>query len=274
MSQSSTAVYDSTFFTNHLDGAIHSARVIVPLVLELAQPRSILDVGCGVGGWLSVFAENGIEEVRGVDGAYVEVDQLLIPRDRFTALDLSQNLQLPYKADLAVCLEVGEHLPTGQSAELVRALTESAPVVLFSAAVPGQGGTHHINEQWPSFWCQLFESRGFRKLDPIRRHIVHDRRVCWWYRQNVVMYASADALAANPRLRAELELIETVRFEIVNETILGRFMTVRGLCRELARTVVASLKRRLSRVRPARAGQQTISAAARVSETACSSPLS
>jgi hypothetical protein len=92
--------------------------------------------------------------------------------------------------DLAVCLEVAEHLPESSAADLVRALTAFAPVVLFSAAVPGQGGVGHINEQWPAYWKGLFEQHGFYRRDPIRPRIWTNERVHWWYRQNIFLFAS------------------------------------------------------------------------------------
>jgi hypothetical protein len=37
-------------------------------------------------------------------------------------------------------------------------------------------------------------------LDPFRPRIRDDSRIAWWYRQNMVLFVSPDALAANPRL--------------------------------------------------------------------------
>lgn len=74
--------YDKDFFLPLQDGSLRSARQIVPLVIDLVHPASVLDVGCGVGAWLSLFAEHGITELLGVDGDYVQREMLLIPSER------------------------------------------------------------------------------------------------------------------------------------------------------------------------------------------------
>lgn len=87
--------YNRCFHMGQREGSLESARQIVPIVLHLIRPKEVVDVGCGLGIWLSVFAEGGITDYLGVDGSYVPVDMLLIPRDRFLAHDLTQPLQLP-----------------------------------------------------------------------------------------------------------------------------------------------------------------------------------
>jgi SAM-dependent methyltransferase len=170
-----------------------AAQLIVPLLVGIAEPRSVLDVGCGLGSWLAEFADRGIE-IAGVDG-FDPGPRLEIPRDRFRVVDLASAPSFPC-ADLVLCLEVAEHLPESSAAGLVDALTHAAPVVVFSAAVPGQRGIGHVNEQWPSYWRALFEVRGFRQLDLIRPAIWDDDRIPFWYRQNMFVYTSAPELGA------------------------------------------------------------------------------
>src|SRR6185437_3265527 len=90
--------------------------------------------------------------------------------------------------DLACSLEVAEHLPRERASDFVGLLTRSAPIVLFSAAIPGQGGNHHINEQWQSYWSELFRSRSFQAFDCIRPIVYGNPAVDWWYRQNTIVY--------------------------------------------------------------------------------------
>jgi SAM-dependent methyltransferase len=193
--------YDDDFYSRDGQRSLESARIVAPLVMRLAAIRSVVDVGCGLGGWLRAFSENGVPLVRGVDGNYVNPLKLYIAPECFAAVDLTKPLDLRDRYDLAVCLEVAEHLDPRSGHELVSALTEIATVILFSAAVPGQGGTHHVNEQWPGYWRRIFEKRGFKMLDLIRPLIREDRRIDWWYRQNIVMFANEVAISANPSLR-------------------------------------------------------------------------
>lgn len=178
-----------------------SARVVVPMVVELTHPSSVLDIGCGRGAWLSAFIAQGIEKVVGLDGDYLPPSTLLFPADRFRPTNLGTRFEIPPdRFDLAICLEVAEHLPARNSKHLVQQLTSAAPQVLFSAAPPGQRGGGHINCQPLSYWRKVFEEFGFRMLDPFRPKLRDDKRVAWWYRQNMVLFVSPDAIAANPGL--------------------------------------------------------------------------
>jgi glycosyltransferase involved in cell wall biosynthesis len=84
----------------------------------------------------------------------------------------------------------------------VDSLVRHASVVLFSAAIPDQGGTAHLNEQWPSYWAELFARRGYQAYDAIRPAVWDDQQVAWWYRQNILVFADAQARGAHPALAA------------------------------------------------------------------------
>jgi hypothetical protein len=118
-------------------------------------------------------------------------------------VDVGRLPDLPRRADLAVCLETAHYLSGLQGRALVGFLCDRAPVVLFSAAVPGQPGAHHVNPQWPAYWAARFQERGYVALDPIRPRIWHDERVALHYRQNLLLYARRDQVegpAAAPTL--------------------------------------------------------------------------
>src|SRR5262245_20958009 len=163
--------YTDEFFDQHQEGSRRSARIIVPLIMELIGPKSVVDVGCGLGTWLSVFRHHGVERILGIDGDYVNRQRLEIAQHEFFVRDLSSPTPIDRGFDLAVSLEVAEHLPERSADSFVDFLTSLAPVVLFSAAVPCQGGTNHLNEQWPDYWAARFESRGYRTCDYIRDRI-------------------------------------------------------------------------------------------------------
>src|SRR5262249_14377911 len=218
---------------------------IVPLVLGLVPARSVVDVGCGRGAWLRAFQENGVEVIKGMDGSYVDQSKLLIDPQWFETVDLSRSLTIRGRYELATCLEGAEHLRARSARLLVKALTGASPAVLFSAAIPGQGGTHHINEQWPCYWQSLFTEHRFRKLDPIRGQIWDDARVARWYRQNVYLYVFEDAIRESPVLWAAEQRTASIDLELIPKDLLVKFTSFSGLARELLKVGLRALKRRL-----------------------------
>lgn len=195
--------YSDRYFDLVEEGMLRSARVITPLIVSLVKPTSVLDVGCGRGAWLHAFKQCGAQDVRGVDGLHIDTSKLWIDANEFRACDLGEPFLVEKRFDLAVCLEVAEHLSPSRAEGFVSDLARTAPVILFSAAVPGQGGTGHRNEQWPEYWIELFQRHGFAAIDFVRPLIRHDRRVDSWYRQNILLFASMEALSAIPDLAEE-----------------------------------------------------------------------
>ncbi len=100
-----------------------------------------------------------------------------------------------------MCLEVAEHLPKQSAPGFIRSLVRLAPVVLFSAAVPLQEGIHHVNEQWPAYWQDLFEQHGYRRLDLIRKEIWTNPEIQYYYRQNIFLFVREDLVAARPEFQ-------------------------------------------------------------------------
>ena len=192
------AEYSATFYSAQEAGSRRSAEAVVPLVMERVKPRSVVDVGCGVGAWLSVFEAAGVTDILGIDGSYVDREQLCIDPERFRPHDLTQPLETERTFDLVVSLEVAEHLPPSCAEPFVESLTRLGPAVLFSAAIPYQGGKHHVNEQWPEYWADLFAARGYEALDCIRPVIWDNPDVDWCYAQNVLLYSQRDPSATGP----------------------------------------------------------------------------
>ncbi|HEY9662067.1 MAG TPA: methyltransferase domain-containing protein, partial [Allocoleopsis sp.] len=166
-----TELYTRNFYDSLHEGSRQSARAIVPIVMELIQPKSVLDVGCGTGNWLAVFHEYGIEDYLGIDGDYVDLDDLQISKQRFIPHDLKEPLPLDRTFDLVMTVEVAEHLPADLAEPFVKSLTRLSPVILFSAAIPQQGGTGHINEQWLEYWVERFQQQGYTAIDCLRDKI-------------------------------------------------------------------------------------------------------
>jgi len=172
-------------------------------IFPLLEPRRIVDIGCGVGTWMRAALDLGAEAVVGVDGDYVDRSMLLVDPASFVPADIAAarlpkvlkgHLADPF--DLVMCLEVAEHLPFLRAASFVEDLTCLSDVVLFSAAVPFQFGTNHVNEQWPEFWAILFRACGFACWDWLRRELWAEQGVDWWYAQNTLVFAREGCAAA------------------------------------------------------------------------------
>lgn len=190
--------YGGDFYEYINSGSGASASVICPLLVKWLNPVSVLDVGCGAGAWCRVWMSNGVGDLLGVDGDYVDRNSLLIPRENFSSHDLAQPFDAKRKFDLVVSLEVAEHVPESSATTFVENLVRHGDYILFSAAVPGQGGEFHVNEQPLSYWRKLFSQHGFECFDPIRPMVVKNFRVEPWYRYNTLLYVRASKVPALP----------------------------------------------------------------------------
>lgn len=186
--------YTEEFYEYVREGSKESAKEIIPIIFEFIQPKSVIDVGCGVGTWLSVFQAHGVEDVWGIDGDYVDKNAIEIPKERFLTFDLKSPFRFNRQFDLVVSLEVGEHLPNECAETFVDSLTKLAPVILFSAAIPFQGGTQHVNEQWQDYWVKHFQNKGYVAIDCIRNRVWENERVEFWYAQNMLVFAKREYL--------------------------------------------------------------------------------
>ena len=232
-------LYSEDFYKTLQKGARQSAREIIPILLEFVQPRSVIDVGCGIGTWLSAFAEYGIEDFVGIDGEYVDRNMLEIPYERFLTCDLSKPVLMDRTFDLVVSLEVGEHLPEECAEQFVDSLTRLGPIILFSAAIPFQGGANHVNEQWPEYWTKYFQEKKYQVIDCIRKRIWQNENVEWWYAQNILLFVKSAHLETNPLLKRELEHTRTSQLSLIHP---GNYLRVFWMQRiHLARQDIAAL---------------------------------
>jgi SAM-dependent methyltransferase len=240
VSMLTTANYSTEFFQEYELGSLSSAQRILPIALAFLKPHSMVDVGCGVGTWARAAMDLGITDVVGLDGDYIDRTELHIPVDKFLSRDLRYPLHLDRRFDLAVSMEVAEHLPADLATQFVGELTKLAPAVLFSAAIPFQDGNHHVNNRWPSYWAKLFAQFDFAPFDVVRPQVWRDEGVEPWYAQNTILYLSQE-LAANTTLTP---VIPNELFDLVHPEMYTAKMT-RPRLRYLLYALPAAVGRRL-----------------------------
>jgi SAM-dependent methyltransferase len=180
-------LYSEQYYQSVTPGSSVSAQLVIPVVYSYIQPKSIVDVGCGAGAWLEVWQQTGINDYLGIDGKYVQKN-LRIPPEKFLAADLEKKIELDRKFDLVMSLEVAEHIHGESASIFIASLCTLGDVVLFSAAIPGQGGVLHYNEQYPEYWANLFAHNGFTGYDCIRAKIWMNTQIDTCYRQNILFF--------------------------------------------------------------------------------------
>ncbi len=182
---------------DEVPGAVLAARHVVPLILEaVGAVQSVVDLGGGTGAWLRTMQRHGVETVLLIDTPEVEPD-LLVDTSNFLAANLERGFPEVPRFDLAVCVEVAEHLQAERAEPLVEWLTSTADRVVFSAALPGQHGKGHVHLQPPGYWAGLFAARGFVRRDVLRGRLIQEDEVPFWYRQNLLVYTREPALVAS-----------------------------------------------------------------------------
>jgi len=184
---------------------------VADLLAPLLNPRSVLDVGCGNGGWLARFRERGTETVHGIDGPWAPAPTALGP-DAFTAVEFEtqelSRVKLPQdRYDLVMSLEFLEHVDERNADALVNFLVSRGDVLLISAAIPLQGGEHHVNERWPEYWGEKFAERGFVAFDAVRLALWDNDEVESWYRQNMILYFKDEVPEAMKRWGEDLAVL-------------------------------------------------------------------
>lgn len=194
-------MYSTSFFVNRQEASRTSARLVLPAVFELVKPDSVVDFGCGTGTWLEAAKALGVKRVLGLEGPWIKKAKPLIAESELRVSDLSQPIALPERFDLAISLEVAEHLPPERARGFVADVTAASDVVLFGAAIPEQGGTGHVNEQWQSYWADLFKECGYACFDVVRPRFWENGDVLPWYKQNAFLYVNE---AAQKRLGERL----------------------------------------------------------------------
>ncbi|EHR42310.1 class I SAM-dependent methyltransferase [Alishewanella jeotgali] len=194
---SDSDIYNENFYINQASYSLRSGVATLSILFDLiGKPKSVLDVGCGTGSWLAAAHNHGVGDIFGVDGGSSAKDMLMIPPSCFRELDVCKSFTLSKKYDLIISLEVAEHLNVESHTSFIQNLSAHGDVVLFSAAIPYQGGTGHRTENWPAYWCKLFSSFGYDCYDVIRPLIWDLPGIEFWYKQNIFLFIKSETAAS------------------------------------------------------------------------------
>lgn len=165
-------------------------NVAWPIILPfIGEPRSVVDFGCGHGLWLAELGRlNPQAEMLGLNWQHRKDAGKFLRADQFRTADLRNPIDLRRKFDLAICIEVAEHLPASAADTIIETVTRHSDIVLFSAAIPNQGGEDHLNEQWPAYWIERFAQHEFECFDCLRPLMWNNSGISLWYRQNMMLF--------------------------------------------------------------------------------------
>jgi hypothetical protein len=172
------------------------------IMQEVSPFRSIADFGCGIGGWLVAAKQLGVQHVQGIEGEWIKDTDTLVEKSEILICDFSESeINFKKSFDIAISIEVAEHLPADAADRFCDCLVNASELVMFSAAVPGQGGTGHLNEQKPRYWVDKFWERNYVPLEVVRPGISGDPAIFPWLKQNIIVFSSYQQLCTRKNLK-------------------------------------------------------------------------
>jgi len=214
--------YTQKFYDKYFEGSYSSAKEVINFISDFLTPKTIIDFGCGAGTWLMASKEILSSKILGIDQHKYSEIRMYIDEEEYISLDLTSPIQIGEKFDLAISVEVAEHLDEKHADIFVETLCNHSDIILFSAAVPLQGGRNHINERPCTYWAQKFAQKGYDLVDCVRPSIWNNDNVDAWYKNNIVLYVNREGkcLGNVPITSSPIDIIHPKLLErIVEETI-------------------------------------------------------
>lgn len=183
-----TKKYNAHYYLVQDESRMNSARAVLGEFFKIYKPTSVVDFGCGLGHWLCVAQDMGVAEVLGLDGNAVADKLFKIDHSKYQRANFEQPVTLAKRYELAMTIEVAEHLPEAAAVTFVKTLTAASDVILFSAAAPYQGGCNHFNEQPTVYWAEIFARQGYVCFDILREKIWENPKANPAHCQNIMVY--------------------------------------------------------------------------------------
>jgi SAM-dependent methyltransferase len=195
-------IYDRAFFeewgANH-DRYVRSAEIITDVLFQQFQPKRIVDIGCGCGVYSHFFSQKGVE--------VLSLDGVQPPNEHAFPVPIQlQDITVPFKNpwgkfDMALCLEVAEHIPEEFVDPFLANITQLSDLLILSAAPPDQGGHHHVNEQPKRYWVKHLAERGFlyqrKKTGRLMETFKKNKPGYMWMCEHISVYENLNGAALN-----------------------------------------------------------------------------
>jgi hypothetical protein len=232
------SIYTTSFYKTQVNPSYLSALEYAKSLLPVFNISSVIDIGCGRGSWLKAFMETfslNSTHILGIDGPWNSRSDLILDCNYISFdLEKADQLKLPHYYDLAISLEVAEHISRYSSRGFVSALCMHADLIIFSSANFLQGGIGHINESSPSYWANLFAENDFAVFAFFRPRLWGNTTIKWWYQQNTFLYAKYGSPSYNLLLENSCEPIENLCImDAIHPQIFAERSTVPGLLKHL-----------------------------------------
>ncbi|MBW1872771.1 MAG: hypothetical protein JRJ19_11945 [Deltaproteobacteria bacterium] len=185
--------YDQEFFSEwgRTNSAyVSSAKTVIDVLFENFKPGRVIDLGCGCGVHSYFLRKKGVEVVC-LDGVQPPEEHSFVSdihiRDLTVRFD---NIWGDF--DLALCLDVGEHIPKDLSGIFLENITSFCDTLLLACAPPGQGGHHHVNEQPKRYWIKRLAEHRFgynrKRTGILLETFKKNRTEFMWMNEHISVY--------------------------------------------------------------------------------------
>lgn len=218
-------MYSASYYKKHETGSYQSAIQILEYINSFINFNSVIDFGCGMGTWCKALNNLGIKDFLGIDIHQYDSTYMLIPNDKYMQFDLRKPLVLTRGTDIAISVEVAEHIKPEYSDIFISNLCSCSEIVLFSAAISHQGGTGHINEQSCTYWEKIFNKYGYKAIDCIRPYFWNNEQIEIWYRNNCLLYIKQHTYE---KISTHIPQ-NTYPLDIIHPSMLNRILKKKGV---------------------------------------------
>jgi SAM-dependent methyltransferase len=206
-------IYNAEFYKNNVNGSLSSANLYIKHLLNFKNDiESVIDIGCGSGTWLKACKNNGVKYLYGFDGVWNKQENMIDEDIKFHGCDLSFPIEFAAKTDIAISVEVAEHIPSTSASTFVNSLANASDVIIFGAAFPHQGGENHINEQYASYWANIFAQFSYIPFDIFRPYFWDSQEVEFWYKQNTFLYVNTKSENFTNLIKKNIHPVQNISF--------------------------------------------------------------